>query len=300
VARLPLSLSKAVDAWKEASAKTAESAGITLAGDPDLVAAAQSRLSSGGTLAATWARPLVDLAALSSVPGELLVIFVRPEEESAALTALGPAAPKGGAIVAVDEGAAATGRAARPFLRCHRLSFSDDQTGWARLFSLCAEIAGDKAPALGRRYPALRPAVLNRLIYRTAAQNALIGIAFFVPGADMPVMTANQIKMVLAIAGIYGAEVDRERAVELAGVVAAGFGLRAVARSLVRSIPGIGLVIKAATGYVATVTLGMAAVRYFEAGAPASTSRLVGLASGSRLAGLAGSLRGRESRSGIA
>jgi uncharacterized protein (DUF697 family) len=203
---------------------------------------------------------------------------VRPPDEAYVLNALQPAAPKGGAIVVVDEGAQATGKTTRPFTRCTRLSFSDTETGWKRLFALCAEVAGDKAPALGRRYPALRIAVANRLIYRTAAQNALIGIAFFVPGADMPAMTANQIKMVLAIAGIYGQEIDRERAVELAGIVAVGFGLRALVRSLVRYVPGIGLVVKAGSGYTATVALGMAAVRYFESGAPASTSRLMSLA----------------------
>jgi len=83
---------------------------------------------------------------------------------------------------------------------------------------------------------------------------------------------------VLAIGSIYGAEIDRERAIELAGIVAAGFGLRALARYLVRSVPGIGLVVKAASGYTATVAMGMAAMRYFESGAPASTSRVMALA----------------------
>ena len=184
--------------------------------------------------------------------------------------------------MAVEEGAGATNKATRPFARCTRLSFADDKAGWARLFSLCAEIAGDKAPALGRRYPALRAVVTNKVIYRAAAQNALIGFAFFVPGADMPVMTANQVKMVLSIAGIYGAEIDRERALELAGIVAAGFGLRALARTLVRSIPGIGLVIKVVSGYAATVAMGMAAVKYFESGAPASTSKVVAFAASLR------------------
>jgi uncharacterized protein (DUF697 family) len=273
-----LSISKAIDAWREASAKTVESAGVTLAGDPGLVARAQERFSSGGTLPSAWVRPLSELAGFASVPGELLLVFVRPGGEGEALAALGPSAPKGGAIVAVDEGTAATNKATRPFARCTRLSFADDEAGWARLFSLCAEIAGDKAPALGRRYPALRAVVANRVVYRTAAQNALIGVAFFVPGSDMPVMTANQIKMVLSIASIYGAEIDRERALELLGIMAAGFGFRALARRLASSIPGVGLVIKALSGYAVTVAMGMGAVKYFESGAPASTSKVVALA----------------------
>ncbi len=278
MARLPLSLSKAFEAWKEAAAKTAESAGMTLAGDPDLVAAAQQRFSPGGTVPSAWARPLSELSALASVPGELLLVFTRPEAEAEVLAALGPAAPKGGAIVAVDEGAQATGKVTRPFARCTRVSFCDCETGWAKLFGLCAELAGDKVAALGRRYPALRRAAANRLISRTAAQNALIGVAFFVPGSDMPAMTANQVRMILSIASLYGVEIDRERAVELVGLVAAGFGLRALARSLARGLPGLGLIVKAGTGYTATLALGFSAVRYFEHGAPASTSHVMALA----------------------
>lgn len=278
MARLPLSLSKAIYAWKEASARSGESAGITLAGDAGLVAAAQERFSAGGTVPSAWVRPLSELAEFSSVPGELLLVFLGPDDEAAVLAALGPSAPKGGVILAVDEGSGATGRAARLFARCHRLSFSNDEQGWARLFGLCIELAGDKAAALGRRYPVLRNLAAKRVIYRTAAQNALVGAAFFVPGSDMPVMTANQVKMALAVAGIYGAEVDRERVIELAGILAAGFGLRALARVLVRSMPGLKLLIKAGSGFAATVALGMAAVKYFESGAPASTSKVVALA----------------------
>ena len=279
MARMPLSLSKAFDAWKEAAAKTADSAGVTLAGEPDLVAMAQQRFSSGGTLPSAWVRPLSEISALSSVPGELLLVFTRPEAEAAVLAALGPAAPKGGTIVAVHEGAEATGKATRPFARCTRLSFADSEAGWNRLFALCAETAGRQGAGTGTPLPrACVAAAANRVIYRTAAQNALIGIAFFVPGSDMPAMTANQIKMVLAIASIYGEEIDRERAIELAGIVAAGFGLRALARSLVRYVPGVGLIVKAGSGYAATVALGFAAVRYFESGAPASTSRVMSLA----------------------
>ncbi len=124
----------------------------------------------------------------------------------------------------------------------------------------------------------LREAATKRVISKTAAQNALVGLAFFIPGSDMPVMTLNQVKMVLSIANLYGLQIDRERAVEVAGIVGMGFGLRALARSIVRSTPGIGPLIKAATGYAATMAMGRAAVLYFEQGAPAATSRVVALA----------------------
>jgi len=117
---------------------------------------------------------------------------------------------------------------------------------------------------------------------RAAGQNGLIGLAFFVPGADMPAMTLNQAKMVLSIAGVYGEDINQERVVELVGVVGLGFALRGVARYLVRKMPGIGWVVKGVTGYVATLAVGKAAVRYFERGAPASTSKVVALASSLR------------------
>jgi len=259
-------------------AASGQSAGIVLGGDEGLIGLAQQRFSDGGTLPALWARPLSELAGLSSVPGELLVLLVAAEGEGEVVASLAQAVPKGGAVLAVDEGAAATGRISPLSNGCVRLSFSDTPRGWRRLFESCAEAAGDRGVALGRRYPALRPAAARRVVYRTAAQNALIGLAFFVPGADLPAMMLNQVRMVLSIAGVYGEEIGRERAVELLGVVGMGFGLRALARSFLRSTPGIGWAIKASTGYTGTVAMGLAALKYFEKGAPAATSRVVALA----------------------
>jgi uncharacterized protein (DUF697 family) len=278
VPKLPLNLSKAVEAWKEVTEKTGQAAGIVLAGDPGLVGLAQQQFSTGGTLPATWVRPLAEISGLASGSGEVLVVLVPPEAEAETLAALAQSAPKGGAIVAVDEGAAATGRGTQPSPGCTRLSFAVTPAGWRRLFGACAEAAGDHMEALGRRYPVIRSAAAQRVIYRSAGQNGLIGLAFFIPGADMPAMTLNQMKMFLSVASIYGAEVDRERAVELAGIVGAAFGMRALARYLVRSTSGIGWAIKPATGFAATVAIGLGAIRYFEKGAPASTSRVVAFA----------------------
>ena len=46
----------------------------------------------------------------------------------------------------------------------------------------------------------------------------------------MPVLTLNQVRLVLGIARAYDQEIDRARAGELLGVVGAGFGFRTVAR----------------------------------------------------------------------
>ncbi len=278
MARMPLNLSRALDTWKEVSANTGLSANLVLAGEPHLVSLAQQQFSSGSTVPATWVRPVAELDQLAAVPGELLVVFVSTEKEAEALAALRRPAAKGGAVLAVDEGSAATGRTTRPYSGLIRLSFADAPAGWRRVFGACAEVAGDHVVALGRRYPAIRQAAARRVIYRTAGQNGLIGLVFFLPGTDMAAMSLNQVKMVLSIASIYEEDINQERAVELAGIVGMGFGFRALARSLVRKLPGISWVIKAVTGYSATVAVGLGAVQYFEKGAPAATSRVVALA----------------------
>jgi uncharacterized protein (DUF697 family) len=278
VPKLPSNISKAIEAWKEVSTTAGLPASLVIGGDDRLVALAQERFSVGGVLPAVWSRPPAEMTTVARDPGEVLILFATPEGEAEALTALGRAAGGGHAVLAVDEGAGATGGTTYPGPGCVRLSFSDTPTGWRRLFELCVAGAGGNVVALGRRYPALRQAAAWRVIYRSAGQNALIGAAFFVPGADMPAMTLNQAKMVLSLAGMYGQELGRDRAVELAAVVGMGFGARALARSLVRSTPGIGWVVKAGTGFAATVALGLAAAKYYEKGAPASTSRVVALA----------------------
>lgn len=279
MAKSPVNLSKAVDAWKDGLEAAKRSAGVMLGGDGALVALAQEQFASGGTTPATWTGSPADLSSLASVPGELLVLLVKPSEESEALTALDAEVPRGGVVLAVDEGESATGRRSSPRSGVVRLSFCDSSRCWKQLFEACAEVAGEHIVALGRRYPALRQQAARRVIYKAAGQNALIGLTFFIPGTDMPAMTLNQARMLLSLSGIYGAPIDKERALELVGVVGAGFGLRALARSFLRSVPGIGLVIKASTGFTGTVALGYAMVGYFETGAPLATSKVMSLAS---------------------
>ncbi len=277
MAKLPLNLSKTLEAWREASSRTEQSTGIVLAGDSRLVELAQHRFSSGGTVPATWVGTLAELPGLMLGSGEVLVVLVPAAAETEAMDAIGRSAAKGRAVIAVEEGAQATGRATRPTLGLTRVSFSDTNVGWRRVFAACATVAGSSSVTLARRYPAIRTAAAQKVIDRTAGQNALIGLAFFIPGADMPAMTLNQIKMVLSVAGIHGEKIDLDRALELVAVVGMGFGLRTLSRRLLRLLPGTGLVLKPLIGYAATMALGLGAVRYFEKGAPASTSRLVGL-----------------------
>jgi uncharacterized protein (DUF697 family) len=118
---------------------------------------------------------------------------------------------------------------------------------------------------LAKGCPPFRRAVCEELIRKNARQNAVVG-ALPIPGADMPVMTANQARMVLTIAAAHGEDLSLDRARELLGVLAAGFGLRALARQGVKLVPVGGWAVAAAIGYAGTVAMGRATMLYFERG----------------------------------
>jgi uncharacterized protein (DUF697 family) len=123
----------------------------------------------------------------------------------------------------------------------------------------------DYLVALAKGYPPLRRAVCEEIIRNNARQNAVIG-ALPIPGADMPVMTANQARMVLNIAAAYGEELSMERVRELLGVLAAGFGLRALSRQAVKLVPVGGWAASAVIAYAGTVAMGRSGILYFERG----------------------------------
>src|SRR5918911_3714834 len=119
--------------------------------------------------------------------------------------------------------------------------------------------------ALAKGHPPFRRAVCEEITRNNARQNAVIG-ALPIPGADMPVMTANQARMVLNIAAAYGEELSMDRAKELLGVLAAGFGLRALSRQAVKLVPVGGWAASAVFSYPGTVGVGRTAILYFERG----------------------------------
>jgi uncharacterized protein (DUF697 family) len=144
-----------------------------------------------------------------------------------------------------------------------------------QIFERIAERFGDLGYVLAAKLPSLRRAVCEEIVRGFARQNGILGAAIFIPGADLPVLTLNQIRMVLRIAAAHGEEIDRERALELLPIVAAGFGLRAVARELVGVVPLAGWVVKGAVAFAGTRALGEAAIAYFEKGGARAVARSV-------------------------
>jgi uncharacterized protein (DUF697 family) len=279
VAKLPFDLKKTLGALREASASAEEVAAITLAGDQSLVERAREEFAVGGAIPGVATREAFSgPTPFTAGSGELLVVFIKPEQEEEVETFLSRTVSHKAVILVVDEGPDARPRAGLTPGGITRLAFSDSAAGWDRLFALCAEAAGDRGTALGKRYQVVRRAAARRLIGKTATQNVLIALVFFIPGADMPAMTLNQVKMVLKIASMYGQPINKERALELVAMVAVGYGLRGIGRGLAGWVPGLGIPMKMITAYTGTVAVGLAAVAYFEQGAPASASKVTALA----------------------
>lgn len=124
----------------------------------------------------------------------------------------------------------------------------------------------EKRLALALSFPFVRKPLSLEAVSATSLQNAGIGLVLFIPGADMPLMTLNQAKMLLQIAAAYGEPMSAARVKELAAIVAGGFACRSVARQVAGAVPAIGWAVKAGVGYAGTKAMGLAAIEYFERG----------------------------------
>ena len=125
---------------------------------------------------------------------------------------------------------------------------------------------GEGAAPLAGRVPLLRGAVCEQLVAACALRNGVIGAAAFVPGADLPALALNQLRLVLRLEQAHGRTIDlRERLPELAATLGAGLGLRALARQLVDRLPVPEWAVQGAVAYAGTRVLGDAAVRRLEA-----------------------------------
>ena len=136
-------------------------------------------------------------------------------------------------------------------------------------------VSPDKRLAMARAFPFMRRSLAKEAVQATSMQNAGIGLVPLIPGADLPILTLNQAKMVLQIAAAYGQDMDKGRAKELAAVVGGAYLFRIVARELVEFVPVLGFVIKPGIAYGGTAAVGNAAIEYFEGGQDAAGVRNV-------------------------
>ncbi|MBW4588804.1 50S ribosome-binding GTPase [Aetokthonos hydrillicola Thurmond2011] len=123
------------------------------------------------------------------------------------------------------------------------------------IYQLLDEKAGDQIGNLyrdaGRRYM-LAFAVM-------AATLAAVPLPF----ATMPVLTALQVSMVGVLGTLYGQKLTPSQAGGVVSAIAGGFLAQAIARELIKFIPGFGSVIAASWAAAYTWALGEAACVYF-------------------------------------
>lgn len=131
-----------------------------------------------------------------------------------------------------------------------------------------AAVLGEGSAPLAARVPLLRDPFCERLVATFARRNGILAAAAWRPGADLPVLLLNELRLVLRLAQGYDAGSLPERLPELTATLGAAFGLRALARQLLDLAPGAGWVLRGGVAYGGTRALGEAARLRF---GPAST-----------------------------
>ncbi len=132
----------------------------------------------------------------------------------------------------------------------------------------------EKEIAVSRSLPRFRKTAARLITKRTAQQNGIIGAVTIIPGTDMPILMANQIKMILQISAIYDKDLSMERITEILFTIGSGYTWRALARQLLDFIPGVGWIIKGSVAFTGTHLIGEAAIKYFEKGGILTPNKL--------------------------
>jgi hypothetical protein len=137
----------------------------------------------------------------------------------------------------------------------------------------------DRRLAAAREAPTLRAPLARRLIQEVSFANAQFALVTNIPtllpglgtaagvGADILVLTTNQIVLVYRLAALWGAPLGEPRAIiaEALPVVGGAFVWRTAARALVGALPAIAaLAPKVGIAYVGTYLVGALASAYYE------------------------------------
>jgi hypothetical protein len=142
----------------------------------------------------------------------------------------------------------------------------------------------DLGLALARAFPPFRKPVVERVIQNISSENALFALVTALPdvvpsaigipwavgqfASDSVFLTINQIRMAFLLAAASDRPVGyREQRREIASIITAAFGWRALARELAGKIPfGGGLVPKAAIAFAGTWVAGASLERIYRSG----------------------------------
>lgn len=121
------------------------------------------------------------------------------------------------------------------------------------------------AVAVGRALPTYRRQAANGAIKAAMVWAGAIG-AEPIPGVDIPLLIANQVRLVLRLAAIYGEPITADSARELVATIVSGVALRYLAAEAAKVLPGPGWVIAGSIAAAGTWAMGRVAVEYFESG----------------------------------
>ena len=124
----------------------------------------------------------------------------------------------------------------------------------------------EKTVSFAANFAFFRETATARLVSKAAARNALMGVADFIPGAGMPLMTMNELNLAFDIAASHGQGLSPARIPEVIVVIAAGFVYRKFAHGLCRAIPSLSLVWKAGAAYAGTIVTGRVLADHFSYG----------------------------------
>jgi uncharacterized protein (DUF697 family) len=120
-----------------------------------------------------------------------------------------------------------------------------------------------RAPALAARIPALRAGVCAEMIQRSARRASAIGAATLVRAPDLPALFFEQARLVLQLGHAHDRRLDAKRGAEIALVLAAGLGMRRLARKVRGETLFPAWAMQSSIAYAGTRGLGEAALRFF-------------------------------------
>lgn len=173
----------------------------------------------------------------------------------------------------------------------HRVYDTGQSVNINDLRTRIAEHAGDGAVALGRWYPAFRDAAATAVINDTSRANAQFALVASVPsvvpvigsiasaGADMIVLTKNQLLMAIKLAAIHGKPLSDKKAIfqDLMPVIGSGFLWRTVAREAASFIPfAAGTLPKVAIAFAGTYATGRGIDGFYRYGKKPTRDQLSG------------------------
>ncbi len=142
----------------------------------------------------------------------------------------------------------------------------------------------DEQLVLGRRFPGLRGAVSERLIWKIAKENTMFTVATALPNvapslislpwavgefaSDTAFLTVNQVRLALLLAAAHDCAIGYgEQGAEIGSIAAAAFGWRALARQAVSKVPaGGGLISKGLIAFAGTYAVGRGLEQWFRRG----------------------------------